>query len=215
MEYRRICGWGEEASALYYEPLAPEMFDLFDDAEVAAYKEVVFWQQSPKVGAQIQAKVYRPFCCAEGDTFWAVDEDEEKKEQFVQAKLLSILSFGKAYERDFATICVEILQIRDALSFVRTMPETVKNQLMEERIYNYDPPEGDSEYPDVFTENNWITISNSTSGAEVAKYHCIYTDADGIDHLITAGESYCESCLGEYVLAGDRVLGYHADSPHH
>lgn len=69
MKYRRICGWGEEASALYYEPLVPEMFDLFDDAEVVAYKNVVFWQQSPKVGAQIQAEVYRSFCCAEGDMF--------------------------------------------------------------------------------------------------------------------------------------------------
>lgn len=215
MEYRRICGWGEEASALYYEPLAPEMFNLFEDAEVAAYKEVVFWQQSPKVGGQIHAKVYRPFCCAEGDTFWSVDKAGQKEERFVQAKLLAILSYGESYGADCATICVEVLQIIDVLSFMKPVPEITKKQLMEERSYNYDPPEGDYEYPDVFVENNWITISNRTSGAEVAKYHCIYTDADGIDHLITAGESYCESSLGEYVLAGDRVLGYHADNPHH
>lgn len=216
MEYRRICGWGDEANERYYEPLTPENFDgLFDDAEVAAYKNIVSFVHSLKVGAQIQAKVYRPFCCAEGDIFWTVYEDNEKRVQFVQAKLLSILTYGESYAQDCAIICVEVLQIRDILSFVRPVQGNAKKQLMQEHKYNYAPPEGDSEFPGISIENNWITISNGTLGGEVSSYHCIYTDADGIDHLVLAGESYCELCLGEFMLAGDRVLGFHVDCPFH
>lgn len=127
---------------------------------------------------------------------------------------MSILSYGKSYAQDCAKICVEVLQIRDILSFLRPVSETVKKQLMLEHKYDYDPPEGDSEFTDISVENNWITISNGTVGAEVANYHYIYTDADGFDHLILVGVSYDELCLGEYMLAGDRVLGFHVDFPY-
>lgn len=215
MEYRRICGWGDEARHYELLRLTPELLDgLFDDAEVAAYKNVVSFAQNPKVGAQFQAKVYRPFCCAEGDMFWSVYENDEKHVQFVQAKLLSILSYGESYAQVCATIIIEVLQIRDILSFLRPVPGNIKNQLMQEHKYDYDPPEGDSESPVISTENNWIKIFNSTSGAEMVNYHCIYTDADGFDHLILAGVEYSEACLGEFMLAGDRVLGLHADIPY-
>ncbi len=190
---------------------------MFDEADIVAYDSCVDWNhQTPEAGAQFEITVTSPFCCVVGDTFWAVYRDSEADEeapdaaQFVQARLISVLS---AEERS-AKIVIEVLQVRDSLSFLKPVPEALK-QLFQRHEYiecgSLVGPDTDLLGPKVSIEGSWTIISHSMGGGDLRDCSSVYTDPNGIDHLVTV---YYYDCMADYTFVGDRILGLHADNPY-
>ena len=127
----------------------------------------------------------------------------------MQAKLLSILSMEK-YE---AEILVEVLDIKDRLSFVKPVSAEEKARMLEAHTYVYCEPGGDAPNPQVIRDDaDILHFFNSFGGGDVNYDDYIYTDPDGIDHLILKEYSDFE---GAYSFVGDEILGFHADGPYH
>ncbi len=187
------------------EPLTIYNEDSFDGAEIAAYNSRIHWNnQSPVPGAKLVIRVESPFCCAVGGSFWAGYSDS----QFVQAKLLSILSMDK-YE---AEIRVEVLDIKDRRAFVKPVSDEEKERMLEAHTYEYCEPCGDAPNPQVIRDDaDILHFFNTWGGGDVNYDDYIYTDPDGIDHLILKEYSDFE---GAYSFVGDEILGFHADSPY-
>lgn len=188
------------------EPLTIYNEDSFDGAEIAAYDYgIIHWDnQIPAPCAKLVIRVESPFCCAVGGSFWAGYSDN----QFVQAKLLSILSMDR-YE---AEIRVEVLDIKDRLAFVKPVSDEEKERMLETHTYVYCEPCGDAPNPQVIRDDPGILhFFNTCGGGDVNYDDYIYTDPDGIDHLILKEYSDFE---GAYSFLGDEILGFHTDSPY-
>ncbi|MBR1800914.1 MAG: hypothetical protein IJ767_05390 [Bacteroidaceae bacterium] len=99
----------------------------------------------------------------------------------------------------------------DLQSKVTIVPEDVKQHLRESKQYDYAAPVGDR-IADYCKLNDRIAhLHTSLGGGDVRYDDFIYTDPDGIDHLVQ--RSY--DCFGEReAYFGDKVLGYHQYSPY-
>ncbi len=182
--------------------------ESFEGAEIAAYNGSVSWNwgvikwngQHPAPGQQLEIDVRSPFCCSVGDTFWAGYEAG----QFAQAKLISILAMG----RYSARIKIQILAVKNRLSFLKPVTKEKAEELLRCGAYDYHAPGGESLWIDQVDENT-IWIDNSWGGGDISYYDYIYTDPNGIDHLIEAGyHDWEENC----VFIGDKILGAHIHS---
>jgi len=202
-------------------PLASDALELFDGTGIAVYDKGVVWgKQEPIAGIEMVIDVCYPFYCTVGEVFWARYTTEsafekeilsrfgvikELKDRFVQVKLLSVLESDQAS----AKVRVMILQVKDMLSFVNPVKEAVKKELQERHSYNYIEPDGDLPFPYIRNINsNLFSVFNTLGGGDVSFYDYICTDEDGIDHLICVRDSE------EKAVVGDRILGYHSDSPY-
>lgn len=196
--YCRTCG------KLHNHPLTIYDEGSFGGAVVAAYTdEICQYKQIPIPGVKLEITVIAPFCCTVGNSFWFTDSS-----WFVQAKMISVLSMDEHQ----ATILAEILQTKDRLAFVQPVPEEEKKRLSEQHCYNYDAPSGDAPTPQFIEENAGILhLYNGYGGGDIDFDDYIYTDPDGIDHLILKEYSDFE---GTYSFVGDEILGFHADSPY-
>ena len=151
-----------------------------------------------------------PFSCDVDSTFWTEyyrqDWGEKHRYQYVQGQLLSIL------EKDDleAKVRIRILQIKDRMSYVEQVPEIVKKQLEAQGEY------AEADYLPFVVPNdqpNIIVCKYEPGGDENWLEH-VYTDTDGIDHLIL--REYTDNLpaiSSSYTFVGDKILGYHADCP--
>lgn len=195
-------------------------------AKIAAYYSCIDWnKQIPEPGKQLKVTVFPNFYCKVGEVFWAsykwsyLAKIFNHDEVYVEAKLLSILSLdveeaeyydGEKYEDGIkAEILIEILSIKDRLSFVSPVSPDDKKALQQE--YHYYNDGEDFRHPQIFqTEPNIIRLFSSCQG-DLNFYDYIYTDPDGIDHLIVSIYDEFES---SNVYVGDEVLGYHENIPY-
>lgn len=186
-------------------PLSVSHRASFAGAEVAAYNRGVLWNnQIPVPGEELEIAVRSPFCCNVGDTFWACCG----KNQYAQARLLSILEMGEQQ----AAVRIAVLQTATSRSFLKPVTEAEKAKLRKQRTYTYIPPAGDAPCPMVWDcEENLLHLSNTFGGGDINQDDDIYTDEDGIDHLIRRKYSDFEDAA---TFLGDQILGFRADSPY-
>lgn len=174
----------------------------YKGAVVAAYGGVC-WHQTPAQGMVIEATVVSPFCCQIGDLFHAVCTDSV----LITAKLVSIVSSNE----NSACVCVEILEVKDARSFVQPVSAEEKMRMKEQHSYEYPSPGPGSEV--ICAEQideRMMRLISVWDGGDFQYQDSIYTDDDGIDHLIL---SQCRHLNRHYAYAGDAVLGFRADCP--
>ena len=175
----------------------------YKGAVVAAYAGIR-WHQPLLQGMVTEATVLSPFCCRIGDLFHAVCTDTG----LVTAKLVSIVSSNV----NSACVCIEIMEIKDAVSFVQPVPDDEKMRIQEQRLYDYPSPCPNSEmvYAEHMDERTMRLIS-VWDGGDFRYQDTIYTDDDGIDHLILSQGRHLDR---HYAYAGDAVLGFHEDCPY-
>lgn len=156
-------------------------------------------QQKPVHGAQCEITVSRPFCCRVEDSFWV----EYLDNQFVRARLLSIMKT----ESISAQIRIVVLNVVSLWEFVGSVSEDKKKCLQDTHCYDVGYLRGDLEIP--FCRQiaaRMIEVYNVLDGGDFQYLYYIYTDDDGIDHLIMKKHD------GE-ASVGDVVLGYHKYFP--
>lgn len=172
----------------------------YEGAEIAAYIGAVNWSgQHPVPDAQFEITVESPFCCPVGYTFWAMYGDN----LLVQAKLISIL----AMEKYTARIKIQILAVKNRLSFLKPVMKEEAEKLLCSGEYDYCKPDGDLITPWIDQEDeNTIRIYNTLGGGDINFHDYIYTDSNGIDHWIMAELLDFE---GNYAFVGDKILGAH------
>lgn len=182
--------------------------ESFDGAKLAAHS----WYacQFPQIlvqGEEIEVSVMSPFCCEVGEVFWATNRQDnlegKRQYRYTQAKLLSIVKKDDLK----ATIRVRILQTIDRMAYVKQVSEEVKKQLKEQHIYRFRSPEP---IPQILKEDKDITIYYYSVQGDLEWHIYVYTDPDGIDHLIL---NEYENFEGGYSFVGDEILGYHDDHP--
>lgn len=192
-----VCG------ALNDKPLDINHHGSFDGAVIAVYLRGVNWNnQIPVPQTEMDIIVGFPFCCTVGDEFWS----GYKADQFVESRLLSVV---ESYENS-AKVHVLILREVNELSFVKPVSEEVKMNLKEKHEYKYVTPGGDSPTPSIWgSRDRILKLSNTYGGGDLYYSDYIYTDDDGIDHLVTC--LYSDGEVGAAFL-GDEILGYQSDS---
>ena len=107
---------------------------------------------------------------------------------------------------------MEVLDIKERLAFVKPVSDEEKARMLEAHTYEYCAPCGDAPNPQILQSNAGILhICNNYGGGDVNFDDYIYTDPDGIDHLILTRYSDFE---GAYYFVGDGILGLHVDCPY-
>ena len=159
-----------------------------------------------KVGDVLNVHVDYPVCCLEGEVFSATPCYDDSK--FVTMRLLNI----KKYKVYSAKLRVRILAMGNMLTHVKPVPEEVKQRLVESHSYDYKAPNGDNAIASYgHMDKNIVQFYNSLGGGDITYNDYIFTDGDGLDHLV-------ESCYSDFdnsvAYFGDKVIGFHADSPY-
>lgn len=188
------------------KPLTMESLDTSTQswAKVVAYNDILTLCQEdivPEVGDVLNVHVCYPFCCREGDVFSATFH-----KGFITFRLLNI----KKYQVHKAKLHVKVIAKGNLLSFVEPVSEDVKQQLESTKQYNYTEPGGDELCRYDYVDENVVKFNNSLGG-DVYYSDYVYTDADGIDHLVKS--HYADFTQNEDYY-GDKVLGYHKYSPY-
>lgn len=188
------------------EPLRVGTRERYRWAKAAAYLDCLTFcdkKAEPKVGDVLNVQVEYPVCCKEGEVFSATIGDDG---DFVTMRLLNI----KKYKIHSAKLHVRILAIRTRQAYVEPVPEEEKQRLRDSKTYDYTLPDGDwlGEYH--YINKNTIEFSNSLGG-DIFYYDYIYTDEDGIDHLV---QSCYKAFDDQEAYYGDKVLGFHQYSPY-
>lgn len=156
-----------------------------------------------KVGEEVDVNVDYPVCCREGETFSATVSDEG---DFITMELLKI----KKNNVHSAILHVKILALNNRCAFVKKLPIIKRALLL--NTYNYHAPSGDiAAGGHCKVGNNTYNFSNTMGGGDVNFDDYIYTDEDGVDHLVQQCYSDFEETVAYY---GDKVLGLHKYSPY-
>lgn len=158
---------------------------------------------NPQLEDELDVNVEYPVCCREGEAFSATIGDDG---DFITLLLLKI----KKNNFDSAILRVKVLSIHDRWTFVKPV---AKDEIMQlSNTYNYKAPMSDiaaGGYSKV--GNNTYHFSNSMGGGDIDFDDYIYTDKDGVDHLIQQCYRDFEETESYY---GDKVLGLHKNSPY-
>ena len=179
----------------------------FPGAKVAASSYVEWGDTLPQLHSLVTVKVQYPFFCKTGDCFSAIfSRTADQRSPWITARLIEILS----QEQSEALIRGEILAVGDQLSFVRRLSESELERMEEEGLYAYEPLKGNRAVPYVTEDGNWIRLYNEWGGGDFSYYHTIYTDEDGVDHLVSSEYVAFEHW---HVFYGDQVLGFHRYFP--
>ena len=188
-------------------PLTIDSLDSYAQcwANVVAYEGCVTFCQkniTPEVGDMMNIRVFYPFCCREGEVF-----SVHYRNGFVTFRLLNI----KKYQVYKAKLHVKVIETGNYLSYVRPVPEAIKQQLESTKQYKYKGPDGDELCRYEHVSADLVRFTNSFGGGDVCSTDYVYTDADGIDHLV---ESHYHDFTRNEVYYGDKVLGCHRYSPY-
>ena len=186
---------------------------FFSEASIVAYNGgVCVFEQIPVLKEEMDITVSDPFCCDIGDAFWTGyywydwEGKLEHQYRYVQAQLLAILEKNKPKRK----VRIRILQIKDRMSLVEEVPREVKNQLNKHVGYHFDEPIW--VLPVIWINNDPnLIVYDYTAGDLSYSYH-IFTDADGIDHLIQVDAG--DDQIDYNIAVGDKVLGYHSACPY-
>lgn len=158
----------------------PDIHDAgaFDGAVIAAFDNRVKWDdQRPVPGTCIVVEVLYPFTCRLGECFHVTYEFC----QVVKGRLLSILD-NKEHS---AVVQIEILSVQNQHSFAKRLPHKDLETLESQASYLYEMPSGDAANPWVVqVRENIIYLYNDYGGGDLTLGHTIYTDEDGVDHLV-------------------------------
>ena len=179
----------------------------FSWQKMAAYiHKIRFCAENPMplAGEKLNILVYYPVCCWEGERFASIFGEEG---DFIVMRLLNI----KKYMTYYAKLHVEILSVGNRLSYVKPVSEDEKQCLFESQTYDYHAPFGDGLPEYGYIDTNISFFQNNQGGGDIVYEDYIYTDEDGIDHLVQRN-FYCFERNEAYF--GDRVLGYHKFSPY-
>jgi len=158
---------------------------------------------TPKVGDELNVQVEYPVCCKEGEVFAATYGDNG---DFYVMRLLNI----KKYKVHTAKLHVRILVVGNRLQYIEAVPEDEKKRLKESQAYHYAAPQGDS-LPDYEYVSKDIVNFSSSFGGDIWFKDYVFTDADGIDHLVQSRYKDFDKSEAYF---GDKVLGYHHFSPY-
>ena len=158
---------------------------------------------SPKAGDVLDVWVKYPVCCRRNELFSAtIDYDGD----YLTMKMLKI----KKHCGSLAKLLVKVVERCNRLVYVKPVPEDVKLRLKYTRAYNYVAPGGDSLGGYGYISENVVHFGNSFGG-DVWDDDYVFTDEDGIDHLV-------QQCYKDFdrkeSYYGDKVLGYHQYSPY-
>lgn len=184
--------------------------DKTEWAKVAAYMSAVSFHEdniTPKVGDVLEVDVNYPVCCRVGGIFSALFDDFDGIEgTFITMRLLSI----ESQEESSAVLKIEIIAICNRLFFVKPVSEEKKEELLESHYYDYDAPPGTGVASYFYIEDDVAQFENDFGG-DVFYSDFIFTDVDGIDHLVQSNYDCWDNREAYF---GDKVLGFHADSPY-
>lgn len=193
--------------------LHSDKFGYFIGAETAAYLNCMRWirnrkgKQRIEVGDIRYAIVYFPICCKIGDEFVvAENEFEEFEEMYVATlKLLKI----KKYSERSAIVKVKIISWGNYFSFVKTISEEQKVHIAQ---MGYEYKLHNNEWVELrcIGKHKLYAVCCEYGGGDELFEDLIYTDNDGIDHLVYS--SY-ESFHEHQCFLGDKILGLHKLSP--
>ncbi len=184
--------------------------DKTEWAKVAAYMSGVSFHEDnvvPKVGDVLEVDVNYPVCCKVGGIFSALFDDFDGIEgTFITMRLLSI----ESQEEISAVLNIKIIAICNRLFFVKSVGEEKKKELLESHYYDYDAPPGTGVASYFYIDDD-IAQFNNDFGGDVFYSDFIFTDVDGIDHLVQSNYDCWDNREAYF---GDKVLGFHADSPY-
>lgn len=157
--------------------------DKTEWAKVAAYMSGVSFHEDnvvPKVGDVLEVDVNYPVCCKVGGIFSALFDDFDGIEgTFITMRLLSI----ESQEEISVVLKIKIIAICNRLFFVKPVGEEKKKELLESHYYDYDAPQGTGVASYFYIEDD-IAQFNNDFGGDVFYSDFIYTDEEGIDHLV-------------------------------
>ena len=158
-----------------------------------------------KVGRKLRIYMGFPFYCRIGDTFSVSFKDDHFLGRFITCQLLGIIELHNSY----AIVSVKVLSEGNYLSFVKKVNDTVKARFKQSRCYENTPSLYPKKEEGIYIANRVIYCKYDMGGDEILENY-IFTDNDGIDHLVQSNySSYHETeCL-----YGDKVLGYHKYCP--
>ena len=179
------------------------LLPIDEEFPVNAYAKCVKWGEvKPEVGSTITISVNYPFYCMGGGVFSVT----YGKDEFVTGRLIRILEM----EESTAVIEAEIIAKGNVLSFVRRLSEEERTVL--ENTFKYDYPfYHSSELPFVrWISDNMFRFYLDLGGGDVVVEHLVYTDEDGVDHLVGKFYQDFEACNMSF---GDRVIGLHKYCP--
>ena len=192
-----VCG------SVHDKPLSLKEEGSFPGAQIAAYACVEWDEELLLPGEVSTLRVTSPFCCALGEHFSA----QRPGGGYVTAKLTEIVSMDDSS----AVLRAEVLRVGDARSFVRRLSMQELLELYRGGTYDYDPPDGDAPNPQYSCEKDGlISLYNSFGGGDVETTHYLYTDEDGVDHLV---ETMYRDFEKDHLFIGDKVLGMHRNCP--
>ena len=177
-------------------------------AKAFAYDGCLWFCQEgivPKAGDVLKVVVEFPVCCKKGSVFSVTYGDSG---DIITMRFLNIVK----HKVSSAKVLVKVLSIRNRLSFVRPGAEKEKLRLRKEHTYDYDAPRGDSRMAHyAYVSDNVVKFKNTVGGGDESFEDYIFTDDDGIDHLI---QSCYRDCHSSEAYLGDKVLGFHEYSPY-
>lgn len=184
--------------------------DKTEWAKLVAYMSGVSFHEDnvePKVGDVLEVDVNYPVCCKVGGIFSAIFDDFDGIEGiFITMRLLSI----ESQEESSGVLKVEIIAICNRLFFVKPVDEGKKQELLESHYYDYDAPPGTGVASYFYIKDDIAQFDNDFGG-DVFYSDFIFTDVDGIDHLVQSNYDCWDNREAYF---GDKVLGFHADSPY-
>lgn len=189
----------------YLPPLRieSENIDTSGWAKTAAYWNCISFNSidvNPQVGDVLTIYVQFPVSCEVGGLFSSTFGDDYDK--FITMELLNI------EENDVcsATVSVRVVALGNRLSYVKPVSEIDKRRLRESRTYDYEPNDMGDCTDHGHINYNLICHEENIGGGDVIYTDYIFTDDDGIDHLV-------QRCFLNYdskeAYFGDKVLGYH------
>ena len=205
-----VCGKYENKTLMLHsdEP------GYFVGAETAAYLNCMRWVRNRKgkqridVGDIRYAIVWFPICCKIGDEFTVVDNEFEEYGEEMYFATLKLLKIKRHFGRS-AIVKVKILSLGNYFSFVKTISEEQKVHIAQ---MGYDYQLGNNDWVELrhIGEHKLYAVCCQYGGGDEHYEDLIYTDNDGIDHLVYS--SY-ESFHEDQCFIGDKILGLHKLSP--
>ncbi|MBR6705423.1 MAG: leucine-rich repeat protein [Clostridia bacterium] len=168
------------------------------DGEIGYAWSVKWGDTKPSESSTVDVEAEFPFFCRTGDYFTS---DFGRDGIFIRARLTEILSVN-AFS---AVIRVRVESVRDECSYVRRLSQIDLEDLDLKKTYYYEYPVGDSPTPRIsWPSDHMVCVDNSFGGGDLNYTDYIFTDEDGLDHLVAA---YYSDHHENRSFHGDRVLG--------
>lgn len=159
-----------------------------------------------KVGKKLRMYMFFPFYCKIGDTFSVSFKDNHFLGHFITCQLLGIIELHNSY----AIVSVKVLSEGNYLSFVKKVDDTAKARFEQSRCYENIPSLYHKVEDGTYIGNRVIYCKDVMGGGDEILENYIFTDDDGIDHLVQSNYRGFEECECLY---GDKILGYHEYCP--